>query len=207
MRATFGDLAIDSDRREVLMRGAAVRLSPKAYALLRHLIERRPAAVSRRELYDVLWPNLFVSNSNLPTLAAEIRRALEDDAKEPRFIRTLFGFGYAFIAEPLLLVDQPPVSRLSGDGVDLLLPSGATVLGRAMPQLAHIGLVSREHALVTISAEGATIEDLGSKNGTFVGGRRTHGATAIVDGDVILLGKLRMTFRRLADPATTLTAP
>jgi DNA-binding winged helix-turn-helix (wHTH) protein len=204
VRVTSGDLTIDFDRRQVSIAADDVRLSPKAYAFLQYLAERRPAAVSRQEIYDVLWPDVFVSDSNLATIVAEVRRALNDDAKEPRYVRTIFGFGYAFVG------DEPAESRaichLVGSDVDLLLPLGETILGREMEQLRRHSVVSRAHAVVKIVADSATIEDLGSKNGTFVGGRRIHNATAIVDGDVVTLGKLRLIFRRIANASTTLTA-
>jgi FHA domain len=206
MRVTCGDFTIDHDRRQISLAGEDVRLSPKAYAFLQYLVERRPAAVSRKEIYDMLWPKVFVSDSNLATILAEIRRALHDDAKEPRYVRTVFGFGYAFVADGGGPDGKPACCRLVGDDIDLVLPQGDTILGRGMEQLNRHGVVSREHALLTIAPDTATIEDLGSKNGTFVGGRRVRAATAIVDGDVVTLGKLRLIFRRLANPSTTLTA-
>jgi DNA-binding winged helix-turn-helix (wHTH) protein len=206
VRVTCGDLTIDFDRRQVSLAGDDVRLSPKAYAFLQYLAERRPAAVSRQEIYDVLWPDVFVSDSNLATIVAELRRALNDDAKEPRYVRTIFGFGYAFAGDGGAPAEAPACCRLVGGDVDLLLPLGETILGREMEQLRRHSVVSRAHAVVKIAADSATIEDLDSKNGTFVGGRRIHNATAIVDGDVVTLGKLRLIFRRIANASTTLTA-
>jgi DNA-binding winged helix-turn-helix (wHTH) protein len=206
VRITSGDLTIDFDRRQVSLAGDDVRLSPKAYAFLQCLAERRPAAVSRQEIYDVLWPDVFVSDSNLATIVAEVRRALNDDAKEPRYVRTVFGFGYAFAGDGGEPAEAAACCRLIGSDVDLLLPLGETILGREMEQLRGHSVVSRAHAGVKIAADSATIEDLDSKNGTFVGGRRIHNATAIVDGDVVTLGKLRLTFRRIAIASTTLTA-
>jgi DNA-binding winged helix-turn-helix (wHTH) protein len=206
VRVICGDLTIDLDRRQVSLGRDDVRLSPKAYAFLQYLAERRPAAVSRQEIYDVLWPDVFVSDSNLATIVAEVRRALNDDAKEPRYVRTIFGFGYAFAADGSDPAEAPACCRLAGGDVELLLPLGETILGREMEQLRRHGVVSRAHAAVKIAADTATIEDLDSKNGTFVGGRRIRNATAIVDGDVVTLGKLRLIFRRIANAGTTLTA-
>jgi DNA-binding winged helix-turn-helix (wHTH) protein len=206
VRITSGDLTIDFDRRQVSLAGDDVRLSPKAYAFLQCLAERRPAAVSRQEIYDVLWPDVFVSDSNLATIVAEVRRALNDDAREPRYVRTVFGFGYAFAGDGGEPVEASACCRLIGGDVDLFLPLGETILGREMEQLRGHCVVSRAHAVMKIAADSATIEDLDSKNGTFVGGRRIRTATAIVDGDVVTLGKLRLIFRRIALASTTLTA-
>ena len=60
---------------------------------------RRPAAVSKAEIQEHLWPDTFVSEANIPTLVAEIRDAIDDDARQPRFIRTVFGFGYGFCGD------------------------------------------------------------------------------------------------------------
>lgn len=108
MRLEFGEFAFDSATREVLRGAEAVHLSPKAFQLLLMLIERRPAAISKQDLQSGLWPDTFVSEANLGVLVAEIRSALGDNAREPRFIRTVYGFGYAFCGdnEP---VEEPAV--------------------------------------------------------------------------------------------------
>ena len=54
--------------------------------------------------------------------------------------------------------------------------------------------VSRRHALIRVSASGATLEDLASKNGTFIGSRRVTGPTPLADGDVIKVGSITLTF-------------
>jgi len=76
--AWFGEYALDDSRRELLHRGAPVHLTPKAYALLQLLLERRPAAVSKAEIHDRIWPGTFVSEVNLATLVFEIRAAVGD---------------------------------------------------------------------------------------------------------------------------------
>lgn len=98
MRLTFGDVTIDCERRQVVRGGGEVHLSAKAFALLELLLRQRPNAVKRQELFDRIWAGTFVSPSNLATLAQEIREALGDDARRPRFLKTIFGYGYAFIA-------------------------------------------------------------------------------------------------------------
>jgi len=99
MRVTFGDLAIDCERRQLVRGGLEVHLSGKAFALLELLLQRRPNAVKHAEIIRHLWPETFVSPSNLATLVQEIRGALGDDARRPRFVRTIFAYGYAFIGQ------------------------------------------------------------------------------------------------------------
>src|SRR6266702_6442644 len=99
MRVRFGDFVLDRATRQLLKNGEPRPLEPKAYALLDLLISRRPAAVSKQEIRDGLWPDTFVSESHLSSLAARVRRALDTGAGGPGFLRTVHGFGYAFAAE------------------------------------------------------------------------------------------------------------
>jgi Tol biopolymer transport system component/DNA-binding winged helix-turn-helix (wHTH) protein len=102
----FRDFALDQERRQLLRSGQPVPLEPKAYELLSLLLERRPRALSRAQIRDVIWPRTFVSESTLAVVVNGIRQALDDDARNPRFIRTVHGFGYAFCGD----------ARESGDG-------------------------------------------------------------------------------------------
>ena len=102
----FGDFELDQERRQLLRSGEPVPLEPKAYELLSLLLERRPRALSRAQIRDAIWPQTFVSESTLAVVVNGIRHALDDDARSPRFIRTVHGFGYAFCGE----------ARESGDG-------------------------------------------------------------------------------------------
>src|SRR5438876_1894588 len=94
----FGEFVFDSGSRELRGRGGPCRLSPKAFECLTALLERRPQAVTRAQLQDRLWPKTFVADTSLRRVITEIRAALGDDERRPRFIRTVRGFGYAFCA-------------------------------------------------------------------------------------------------------------
>ena len=99
MGLRFGEFELDRERRQLLLSGQPVPLEPKAYELLVLLAERRPTALSRAQIRDVVWPGVFVSESTLGVAVNAIRQALGDDARQPRFIRTVHGFGYAFCGE------------------------------------------------------------------------------------------------------------
>jgi Tol biopolymer transport system component/DNA-binding winged helix-turn-helix (wHTH) protein len=99
MSLTFGGFQLDQERRQLLRSGTPVPLEPKAYELLCLLVERRPRALSRAQIRDAVWPETFISESTLGVVVNGLRQALEDDAKEPRFIRTVRGFGYAFCGD------------------------------------------------------------------------------------------------------------
>ena len=93
----FADCVFDSARRELLRGGKAVHLSPKAFELLRALLERRPNAVAKTELQDLLWPSVAVGHTSLGRTLVEVRSAIGDDARDARLIRTIHAFGYAFV--------------------------------------------------------------------------------------------------------------
>lgn len=99
MTLSFGGFALDQERRQLLRAGRPVALEPKAYGLLSLLVERRPRALSRAQIRDVVWPGVFISESTLGVVVNSIRQALDDDARQPRFVRTVHGFGYAFCGE------------------------------------------------------------------------------------------------------------
>src|ERR1700730_16718364 len=99
MRIHFEGCEFDADTHEVSRSGAPVPLSPKAFHLLQVLIRERPKAVDRRPLHSELWPGVFVTEANWPNLVSELRSALGDDARRPRLIRTVRGYGYAFGAQ------------------------------------------------------------------------------------------------------------
>jgi DNA-binding winged helix-turn-helix (wHTH) protein len=88
VRLAVGDWVFDSDTREVIRKGRAAPLSPKAFDLLDLLIRRRPKAVSKDEIREHLWPGTHVSPANLANLVVELRGALGDDARDPRVLRT-----------------------------------------------------------------------------------------------------------------------
>src|SRR4029077_6201748 len=111
MRVAFANFTLDSETRELLQDARPVHLSPKAFDVLLLLIERRPAVVTKSQLFALVWQQAFVQEANLNVVVAEIRRALADDAKTPRFVRTSHGQGYAFSAA---VVDLTPTPASNG---------------------------------------------------------------------------------------------
>jgi pSer/pThr/pTyr-binding forkhead associated (FHA) protein len=97
------------------------------------------------------------------------------------------------------------VFRLFWGRREIELPEGTHVLGRTQGCAAWIDApgVSRQHARIVVAEDAAVIEDLGSKNGTFLGGRRLEGPSPLADGDEIALGAALLTIRALrADRST-----
>lgn len=203
MNFRFGPFSLDLDTRQLLRGDDPIHVSPKAFELLRLLVEVRPRALSKSELHDQLWPGTFVSDPNLAILIAEIRRALGDDPRKPRYVRTLHGFGYAFSGTAIGVARSEP--RMAGTPTHWLiwrrrkfaLTEGENVVGRS-PEAAiwlDVPGVSREHARITVHGESVTIEDLGSRNGTFRGSDQVSGPIPLDDRDRIRLGPVLMTFR------------
>jgi DNA-binding winged helix-turn-helix (wHTH) protein len=214
MRVRFGPFTLDLDSRQLLRDDDIVHLSPKAFDLLSILVSERPKALSKSDLLERLWPGTFVVEKNLANLVSELRGAIEDDASNPRFIRTIHRFGYAFQAT--VPGGEVGLSANRGGNVSFrlkwingrhTLEEGQHLIGRdpdAEIFLNSAG-VSRRHAQIEISAGRATIEDLGSKNGTFVGDRRVDGRRPLVDGDIIGVGSVKLTLRMFQTPSSTKT--
>lgn len=197
---------LDSDTRELLRAGRVLSLTPKAFQLLTTLIDNAPRAVSKRELQDLLWPDTFVIEANLQHLIGEIRTALSEDHRHPRFIRTVHGFGYAFKAEPARVdVRAAVVCRLETPGGPVTLAEGEHLIGRdaAARVVIDSSTVSRRHARIIISASAVTLEDLGSRNGSFVSGRRVSGVVPLGDGDTVRFGRVAMVLRVYSRLGTT----
>jgi DNA-binding winged helix-turn-helix (wHTH) protein len=213
MRVVFGDCTFDSDTRELLRGGAPVHVSPKAFRLLELLLENRPRALSKQELQEKLWPETFVSEANLASLAAEARAAIGDRARGSRLLRTVYGFGYAFSGEareerPAASAARPGRFRIVWDEEEIALAPGDNVLGRDPSASVRIddATVSRQHARIFVTSRDATIEDLGSKNGTFLDGKRVRARPVLLaDGHQIQVGSVFLTFRRLSSEKSTET--
>lgn len=211
----FDCFSLEVDTRRLLRDGAEIHLSPKALHLLLLLIENRNRAMSRADLQKVLWPTTFVLDTNLASLVKEIRRALDDTAETPRFVRTVHRFGYWFIGEIQgrqlsRQSAEPPVNYwLIWSTRQIRVDAGDHILGRAPDASVWIDAagVSRHHARLVIAGESVTIEDLGSKNGTFVGDEPVTSPRRLLDGDQIRLGPVVVTFRIPPPVGSTETVP
>ena len=153
-----------------------------------------------------------MSESTLTSLAVDLRAALGDEARHPRYIRTVHGFGYAFCGT----VEGPREGRADTSGLrlrlfwgdrEIPLGQGENLLGRVDGAVAWIDApsVSRRHAHVLVSGTQAMLEDLGSKNGTYLRGRRLSSPARLADGDEIRLGRVLMTFRIFPGATSTAT--
>jgi two-component system, OmpR family, KDP operon response regulator KdpE len=98
--ASFGDVEIDFARRVVTKAGAAVKLTPKEYGLLRVLVLHRGRVITHRQILRELWgPKAEEQTQYLRVYMTHLRQKLEDDPNQPRFFRTETGIGYRFSEE------------------------------------------------------------------------------------------------------------
>jgi DNA-binding winged helix-turn-helix (wHTH) protein len=203
----FAGFLLDDDTRQLFADGTEVHLSPKAFELLRILIQQRSRALTKAELQDLLWPSTFVGETNLATLVAEIRRALQDSAQDSHYVRTVHRFGYRFVAEisegTPTGAGAPRFCIVQGDR-RFFLSDGTFVIGRAPDAAIQIdsGGVSRLHAQITVCGRDVRVEDLGSKNGTFVGGQPVTAARSLEDGDEVRVGPVALRFTVAATEQT-----
>jgi DNA-binding winged helix-turn-helix (wHTH) protein len=209
----FGDFVMDSKARRLARGDKDVRLSPKAFDLLCLLLARRPDVLSKDELLSAIWPDAHVIEANLNVVVAEIRRALGDDRHAPRFIRTVHAVGYAFCGQAAE-VDSAR-ARSGGGGAALLearcwlswkgrsfvLAIGDNVIGRDPRSKIWLDdeSVSRRHARISVDHDAASIEDLGSTNGTLLNREPVDSPAVLRDGDVVDVGSLQLTFRAPSD--------
>ena len=204
MRVTFGDCVFDRGRRELTRHGASVHTGQKLLGLLELLIDSAPRAVTKKEIHRALWPDTFVSDATLTSLVTALRQAVGDAARAPRLVRTIHGYGYAFVGtvscDGSSIAHSPDQSRafriILGDR-EIALPAGVHVLGRSADCAVFVDDtgVSRHHARITVGADRATLDDLGSKNGTILDGHRIEGTAVLADGSLIVLGATALKFR------------
>jgi predicted ATPase/DNA-binding winged helix-turn-helix (wHTH) protein len=156
----FGRYALDP---EGLWRGRQeVRLTPKALAVLRVLLERAGQLVTKEDLLGAAWPGTAVSDAALNSCIQEIRRALHDDAKQPRYLATIHRRGYRFVA---ITAEEPRPTR------------SPPALG-ALPRPA--ALVGRDRELEALH-RWLALADAGQRQVVFVSGEPGIGKTTLVE--------------------------
>ncbi|HVR41908.1 MAG TPA: FHA domain-containing protein [Thermoanaerobaculia bacterium] len=209
-RVRFGPFHFDSTTRELRRGEEELRLSPKAFRLLEILLERRPEAVSQQALYDELWPETFVESANLHNLVSQIRAAIGDD--DHTVIRTIYGYGFSFAGEVTEAGSQQAQASafaLSIQAAHYPLREGENIVGREAEANIQIRFpsISRRHARLLVSGDEVIVEDLGSKNGTFVEGRRVERAMRASPGARIDFGDVQSRLRRCSEEDSTMTVP
>jgi DNA-binding winged helix-turn-helix (wHTH) protein len=193
----LGPWRVDPAACELQNGDTVVRLRPKIMDLLAAFARNPGEVLSKSCLLDLVWSDVTVGDASLTVAVGELRDALGDNPEEPDYIETIPRRGYRLIAP----VSHPGVGKtrregsrfwLSGAGLEIVLREGENILGRSPDAQVRIDSpkVSRNHAKITVDGDTATVEDLGSKNGTFIGDTRVDGPTPLGHGDQLRLGQL-----------------
>jgi DNA-binding winged helix-turn-helix (wHTH) protein len=205
MTVTFGDCRFDIDARRLIRDGREAHLSPKAFELLKLLIENRPRAFAKSELLERIWPDVFVSDGSLAKVVNEIRDVV-GPVQGSHVIRTVHRFGYAFDAEVVEETSEEQADDRRGQVSwwlicgrrEFALADGRHVAGRAPESSIALDSpkVSRHHAEIVVDGVLITVRDLDSKNGTYVRDTRITQPTRLESGDEIRIGPFTLIVRR-----------
>ncbi len=161
--------------------------------------------VSKRQLVDAVWSSGFVSDNTVVHCINELRNALGDSASSPQFLQTIPRRGYRMLGhvrqiganQETFSAERARYQLESRSWIGFLI-DGENLIGRGGEAkiIAPSVRVSRHHASITVSERGAVLEDLESKNGTFVNDRKVVDPTPIEDGDEVRIGDVILAFRR-----------
>ena len=228
-RYRFADLTLDTGQRRLWRGEQEIRLSKLSFDFLRALVEAAPNLLTPDQLAETVWgPRRVITAANLSQRLMMLRHAVGEEAERPRYIEAVRSQGYRLIpavdaitTQAAPPADDTPPRALSGEERQLArktlwliyeqhqtsLVEGANMIGRAPDARVQIDFpgVSRYHARVAVTRKAATIEDLGSKNGTLVNRQRVLTPRRLADGDEILVGGVILTFRIASASSPTAT--
>ena len=206
----FGPFRYDPVSRCLFRGDREISLRPKTRELLLQFLNNPHRLLTRDELADLLWPDSAITDDALRLQVHDLRKALGEEGE--RLIRTVPREGYRWESDvrtdgASTGADSEIVCRLVLERREIELAEGENVVGRDRGVAVWIDdvAVSRHHARIVVGAGRATIEDLGSKNGTLVRGERIAGRVPLSDGDTIVVGPATITFRTLLRGKTTQT--
>jgi Tol biopolymer transport system component/DNA-binding winged helix-turn-helix (wHTH) protein len=128
---SFGDVRVDIGRLTAFRGESAIPLEPKAFDVLRYLIEQRDRLVTKDELLDAVWPGTFVTPNALTRAVAHLRKALGDDAHDAKYIETIAKRGYRFIAPVAVTSDGPALPGAHTGTLPISVPAPVPVSSRS----------------------------------------------------------------------------
>lgn len=197
-RLQVGAWTVDTKSGILTQGDSSARIRPKALDLLLALAENPGELSSKEFLIGRVWSNVVVGDASLTVLVVELRKVLGDNPKSPRFIETIPRRGYRLIA-PVSGFEAVRTTHFALASAErrMLLYEGKNLIGRDPEAGVRIdsNLVSRHHSLIVVTGDSATIEDLCSKNGTYLNGKELEEAEVLSHGDRITLGRLAMRYR------------
>ena len=217
MAYRFGPFLYDPVSHGLLRDGEEVSLTHKGRELLLLFLHNPGRLLTREQIVEKIWPDVAVTDDALRFQVAELRKAFGD--KGEAFISTIRREGYRWEAPVKVAADRPvrvaeeaggkriePRYRLVLDTREIQLLEGENVVGRDPDAALWIDhpSVSRRHARIVVAGGKAMLEDLESKNGTHLNGKKIERRAALSDGDEVRIGPEVMVFRTVS-PGTTRT--
>jgi predicted ATPase/DNA-binding winged helix-turn-helix (wHTH) protein len=151
----FGSFVLHVRRRQLLQDGVLVPLGTRVMDILLLLIARHGAVVTKREIFAAIWPNRIVEENNLTVHVSALRRALRDGRDGVRYVQTLSGRGYSFVA-PLSVMEAGPrrnLQRVIAARSDNLPAATTRFIGRA-DEMDQVSKRLAQHRLVTVAGVG-----------------------------------------------------
>src|SRR5947207_11649948 len=124
----FGPFRLDAPNSRLLREGKPVALTPKAFDVLHYLTSQPDRLVTKSELLSAVWPDVFVSDASVKVCVREIRKALRDSTKVPKYIETVHRRGYRFIA-PVAAAKNATINRMA-EVADVPRASNQLLVGR-----------------------------------------------------------------------------
>ena len=204
----FGPFRLLPDQRRLERDGVGVAMTPKAFDLLVALVRHRSRALSKDELLELVWSGSTVEEGNLAQQILLLRRALADTGD---CVATVPRHGYHFVA-PVIEENAANIQLIDSlhcliwNDREVPLRAGITLIGRAEDTDLRIPLpsVSRHHARIVVKGLEATLEDLGSRHGSWRGATSLRGVITLAHGDEIRLGNAVIEYRVVTPRDTTI---
>ena len=172
-RIIFDPFSLDLVNECLWQGSKAIKLRPKAFAVLNYLLERPGQLVTKEQLLNSIWPETFVGDAVLKVTIRQLREALDDDSKSPRFIETAHRRGYRFIGQ----VAESGRMRAVGQLVESTRAISTSPSSNAPSSMKVVG---RDEAL---SRTRSRLQKMlgGERQIIFVTGEPGIGKTALVD--------------------------
>ncbi len=132
----FDHFELDLGRFELRASGEPCPVEPQVFSLLAFLVEHRDRLVSRDEILEKVWDGRIVSDSAVSSRVKSARKALGDDGRTQRFIRTIHGQGFRFVADVQVDRDAPGGISFGEDAPDPIAPDRPVVAAGSRPSIA-----------------------------------------------------------------------
>jgi len=126
LEVAFPPYRLDLTNERLWRAEQEIRLRPKTFAVLRYLVDRPGRLVAANDLRRFVWPDVTVSDSMPRLCIREIRAALRDDARRPRYVETRVGRGYRFVAPVHPTLDPGTAAHPPTPGTPIVGRDGAS---------------------------------------------------------------------------------